>query len=155
MRCVSMIAALTEFFLWFKALHVVAVFAWMAALFYLPRLFVYHAEAPVGGVLSEQFKVMERRLCAAIMWPAGLVAWVSGVLTAVSGGFMPDMPGWLWLKLIFVLVLTVVHWMLHRFAGEFGADIRRHGQLYYRILNEVPTLALIGVVFAVIFKPVL
>ncbi len=150
-----MTAALTEFFLWFKALHVVAVFAWMAALFYLPRLFVYHAEAPVGGALSEQFKVMERRLCAAIMWPAGIVAWVSGVLTAVSGGFTPDMPGWLWLKLIFVVLLSVVHWMLHRFAGEFGTDIRRHGQLYYRILNEVPTLALIGVVFAVIFKPML
>lgn len=148
-----MTAALAEFFLWFKALHVVAVFAWMAALFYLPRLFVYHAAAPVGGVISEQFKVMERRLSAAIMWPAGIAAWVSGALTAVSGGFIPDVPGWLWLKLIFVVLLSAVHLMLHRFVREFGGDMRRHGQRFYRILNEVPTVALIGVVIAVIFRP--
>lgn len=154
MRCVGLTMALAEYYLWFKALHVVAVFAWMAALFYLPRLFVYHATASVGGEVSRQFKIMERRLAKAIMWPAAAASWVFGMLTAVAGGFIPDVPGWLWLKLALVLVLTAVHWKLHGYVQDFACDRRRHSERFFRILNEVPTIALIGVVFAVIFRPI-
>ena len=148
-----MTAALAEYFLWLKAAHVISVFAWMAALFYLPRLFAYHAGAPIGSELSEQFKVMERRLSGAIMWPAAFASWIFGLLTAIGGGFIPGLPGWLWLKLALVGVLTGIHWMLHRHMGEFAADRRVHGARYFRILNEVPTFVLIGIVFAVILKP--
>jgi protoporphyrinogen IX oxidase len=119
----------------------------------LPRLFVYHADAPVGGELSEQFKVMERRLSGAIMWPAAVASWIFGLLTAVGGGFIPGLPGWLWLKLTLVGVLTVIHWILHRYVGEFAADRRVHNARYFRILNEIPTLILVGVVVVVILKP--
>jgi protoporphyrinogen IX oxidase len=148
-----MMALLADYFLWFRALHIIAVFAWMAALFYLPRLFVYHSVAPVGGEISEQFKVMERRLAGVIMWPSALASWGFGILTAAAGGYIPDVPGWLWLKLGFVLVLTIVHGLLHRFTGDFGADRRDRGQRFFRILNEVPTIALIGAVIMVVFKP--
>ena len=142
-----------EVHLWFKALHVIAVVAWMAALFYLPRLFVYHAVAAVGSEVSEQFKIMESRLALAIMWPAGIAAWVFGILTIFAAGFWPSLPVWLWLKLGIVAGLSAVHFVLHRHVGEFARDLRLKDQRYYRILNEVPTFVLIAAVILVIIKP--
>lgn len=144
---------MAELYPWFKALHVISVVAWMAALFYLPRLFVYHATAPVGGEVSELFKIMERRLARAIMWPAGIAAWVFGLLTIHAAGYDQGVPLWLWLKLLFVLGLSGVHGLLHRHVGEFAADLRVKSHRYFRLLNEVPTVVLIAAVFLVVFKP--
>lgn len=141
-------------FLWFKALHVMAVIAWMAGLFYLPRLFVYHARAAVGGELSETLKVMERRLANAIMLPAGIAAWGLGMAAAVSGGYFPGVPAWLWAKLILVAMLTGFHGLLVKHLGEFADDRRDHAQRYFRILNEVPTMLLIGIVILVVVRPI-
>ena len=141
-------------FLWFKAFHVMAVIAWMAGLFYLPRLFVYHARAAVGGELSETLKVMERRLTKTIMLPAAIAAWGFGVVTAVLGGFVPNVPGWLWLKLLLVVALTGYHVVLLKHRREFADDERSHNERYFRILNEVPSLLLIGIVILVVVQPV-
>jgi putative membrane protein len=140
-------------FLWLKAGHVIAVIAWMAGLFYLPRLFVYHAAAPVGGPVSEQFKIMERRLAKAIMLPAAIAAWILGFGVAYAGGYLPGNPGWLWAKLVLVGVMTAYHALLIRHLGEFGQDLRLHGERYFRILNEVPTLLLIAIVILVVVRP--
>jgi len=144
---------MTEFFLWLKAAHVIAVFAWMAALLYLPRLFVYHTGAAVGSELSEQFKVMERRLAMGIMWPAAVVSWIFGGLTAITAGYSSNMPAWLVVKLLLVVMLSVVHGLLHVHLREFAADLRNRRSKYFRILNEVPTLLLIGIIILVVMKP--
>jgi putative membrane protein len=146
-------AAVGDLYSWFKALHIIMVIAWMAGLFYLPRLFVYHATAPAGGDVSEQFKIMERRLARAIMLPAAAGSWVFGLLLALAGGFLPQVPAWLAVKLGLVIALSVYHGVLHRHVGEFAADLRLHGDRYFRILNEVPTVIVIAVVFIVVFKP--
>ncbi len=135
---------------WLKALHVIADFAWMAGLLYLPRLFVYHADEPVGSATSETFKVMERRLLKAIMRPAALVAIISGLALVYLSGFR-DL--WLLIKLLAVVGLVVVHEMLERFTRKFARDERPKPQRYFRILNEVPTLMLIVIVIMVVVKP--
>ena len=140
-------------FLWLKAVHVIAVVAWMAGLFYLPRLFVYHETTKVGSETSELFKVMERRLLRAITTPAAIAAWVFGLLTAWSGGLAEALPGWLIGKLMLVVVLSGYHVMLARFARDFGVDRRGRGDRFYRIINEVPTALLIGIVILVVVQP--
>lgn len=140
-------------FLWLKAAHVISVFAWMAGLFYLPRLLVYHAMAPIGGAVSEQLKVMERRLLSAIMLPAGLASWSFGVLTAMEGGYFVRFEAWFWLKLLLVAGLTVFHVMLHRYVAIFAGDGRPRDHRYFRILNEIPTALLIAIVILVIVRP--
>ena len=140
-------------YLWLKAFHVISVVAWMAALFYLPRLFVYHADAGVGSPVSEQFKIMERRLSKAIMLPAAVASWFFGVLTGWSGGFFEDMPAWLAIKLGLVVILTAVHVWLAGQVSAFQSDKRPFSNRTYRIVNEVPTLLLIGIVVLVIVKP--
>ncbi len=145
--------SLAEMFLWLKAAHLISVFAWMAGLFYLPRLLVYHSMAPVGGAVSEQLKIMERRLSRAIMLPAGAAAWVFGILTAVSGGYFVRFEIWFWLKLLLVLGLTVFHIALERYVAAFAGDVRPRGHRYFRILNEVPTAVLIAIVILAIVRP--
>ncbi len=139
--------------LWLKAAHVISVFAWMAGLFYLPRLLVYHAMAPVGDAVSEQLKVMERRLLRAIMLPAALASWAFGLLTAITGGYLVRFEAWFWLKLLLVAGLTVFHGMLHHYVEVFAGDDRPRGHRYFRILNEIPTAVLIAVVILVIVRP--
>jgi putative membrane protein len=141
-------------FLWLKAFHVMAVVAWMAGLFYLPRLFVYHARAAIGGELSETLKTMERRLANAIMLPAGIAAWGLGVAAAVSGGYFPSIPAWLWAKLVLVGILTGYHGLLVKHLREFADDRRDRGQRYFRILNEAPTVLMIGIVILVVVRPI-
>ena len=144
---------MADYFLWLKAFHVIAVVAWMAALLYLPRLFVYHAGTAAGGDVSEQFKVMERRLALGIMWPAAIASWILGGLTAVAGGYTSSVPAWLMMKLVLVILLSLVHGLLHVHLRDFAADRRTRTGTYFRVLNEVPTLLLIGIVLLVVVKP--
>lgn len=138
-------------YLWIKALHVIAIIAWMAGLLYLPRLFVYHCAAEKGSVQSETFKIMERRLLRAIMNPAMIVAWAAGLYLAWSQNFWWD--GWFIAKFASVCGLTFVHHMLVRDVKRFAQDANERPQRYYRILNEVPTLLMIGIIIFVIVKP--
>lgn len=137
--------------LWIKALHVIAIISWMAGLLYLPRLFVYHAQAASGSVSSETFKVMERRLFRFIMNPAMVVAWSTGLLLVWLGGYVAD--SWLHAKLALVIGLTLSHVHLGRLAARFAVDENKKSQKYFRIINEVPTLIMVGVVILVIVKP--
>jgi putative membrane protein len=144
---------LVELYPWIKALHVIAVIAWMAALLYLPRLFVYHCEVPPGSAESERFKVMERRLLKLIANPAGIAVWVFGTLLVLIPGVVDWSSGWWHLKMLGILVVTAVHHVLMARRRDFLHDRNRRPQKYYRILNEVPTLAMIGIVVMVIVKP--
>lgn len=140
-----------EAYLWIKAVHVMAVISWMAGLFYLPRLFVYHADAEPGSQLSETLKVMERRLLRAIMHPAAVVSWTLGIVMAVSGGVWTE--GWFHVKALLVVLLTVTHFYLGHCQKVFARDANTKSAKFYRILNEVPTLLMIGIVLMVVPKP--
>lgn len=137
---------------WIKALHVIAVIAWMAGMLYLPRLFVYHCEAEVGSKQSETFKVMERRLLKAIINPAMIVTWLAGLYLAWSGRWLFT-SWWIYGKLFLVLVLSGVHGLFVRWVKDFAADRNRHQQKFYRLINEVPTVLMIGIVILVVVKP--
>jgi putative membrane protein len=141
---------------WIKAFHIIAVIAWMAGMLYLPRLFVYHCAAETGSVQSETFKVMEQRLLRAIINPAMVATWFFGLWLAWLG---PDSrygwfaSPWLWAKLVLVLALSAVHGMLARWRMDFAADRNVHSQRFYRIINEIPAILLIGIVILVVVKP--
>ena len=137
---------------WIKALHVIAVISWMAGMLYLPRLFVYHCEAEVGSKQSETFKVMERRLLKAIINPAMIVTWLAGLYLAWSGHWFFT-SWWIYGKLFLVLVLSGVHGLFVRWVKDFAADRNQRPQKFYRIINEVPTILMIGIVILVVVKP--
>ena len=136
---------------WLKALHIISVIAWMAGMLYLPRLFVYHCAAEPGSVQSETFKVMERRLMRAIINPAMIATWVFGIWLVWQGGWLSAT--WLHAKLALVILMSGVHGMLSRYRRDFAADQNRHSEKFYRIINEVPTLLMIGIVLLVVIKP--
>jgi protoporphyrinogen IX oxidase len=136
---------------WLKAFHVIAVISWMAGMLYLPRLFVYHTTAEPGSVQSETFKVMERRLLRAIINPAMIATWVLGLWLAWKGGWFTA--GWLDLKLVLVVALSGIHGFYARCVREFAEDRNTRPQRFYRIINEVPTLLMIGIVILVVVKP--
>lgn len=140
-----------DLYSWLKALHVIAVIAWMAGMLYLPRLYVYHAGAKPGSELSETFKVMERRLLRAIINPAMTAAWVLGLWMAWLGDLWGE--HWFQVKLVLALAMSVAHAFLSRWRRDFAADANRHSARFYRFMNEVPTLLLIGIVLLVILKP--
>lgn len=137
---------------WLRALHVIAVIAWMAGMLYLPRLFVYHVGAKAGGELSETLKVMERRLLRFIINPAMIASFAFGIALLVQSPGLLQMP-YMHVKLTLVLVLAGVHGLLARYVKAFARDANRHSARYYRILNEVPTLLMIGIVILVIVRP--
>lgn len=140
-----------QLYLWIKAVHVIAVISWMAAMVYLPRLFVYHADSAVGSEQSETFKVMEARLYRIIMTPAMAIAWILGLWLAWEGfGFNAV---WLWLKLIAVFVLSGVHGYFGRSLRRFAADHRDKPASHWRMVNEIPTVLMIFIVVMVIVKP--
>jgi putative membrane protein len=145
------LAAGDGFYPWAKALHVMAVISWMAGMLYLPRLFVYHVDAPAGSPQSETFKVMERRLLRGIINPAMTATWVLGLWLAWYGFSFSG--GWLHAKLALVLVLSGLHGYLsgaqRRFAGDANTKSARH----WRIVNEVPAVLMAGIVILVIVKP--
>ena len=136
---------------WIKALHVIAVIAWMAGMLYLPRLFVYHCDAEVGSKQSETFKVMERRLLRAIINPAMVVTWAAGLWLAISGGHYRS--GWMIAKFVLVLILSALHGIFTRWTREFAEDRNTRSQKFYRLINEIPTVLMIGIVILVIVKP--
>ena len=136
---------------WIKALHVIAVISWMAGMLYLPRLFVYHCEAEKGSRQSETFKVMERRLLRAIINPAMIATWVLGLWLAWSSEAWTA--GWFRGKFALVLILSATHGLLARWRKDFAADRNRHSAKFYRLVNELPTLLMIGIVILAIVKP--
>lgn len=151
-----MSAFLLSLYPWIKALHVIAVISWMAGLLYLPRLFIYHCEAEPGGVQSETFKTMEEKLARVIMRPAMMATVAMGLLMiAIPGtpGYLPHAGYWLWLKLALVVGLLGAHTAEMRWRDDFAADRNQRPQRFYRIMNEVPTLLMIGIVICVIVKP--
>lgn len=141
---------------WIKTFHVVAVISWMAGLLYLPRLFVNHCEAEIGSPTSETFKTMEEKLARVIMRPAMIATLVAGLaMIAIPGtpGYLPHAGGWLWLKLALVGGLLVMHVLEMRWRDDFAADRNQRDHRFYRIMNEVPTLLMVGIVICVIVKP--
>jgi putative membrane protein len=136
---------------WFKALHVIAIISWMAGMLYLPRLFIYHCAAGPGSEQSETFKVMERRLLTIIINPAMAASWILGLWLAWDGRLYAS--GWFHAKLILVLALSAIHGLFVRWVREFNLDKNQHDQKFYRIINEVPTILMIGIVILVVVKP--
>ncbi|MBW2274444.1 MAG: protoporphyrinogen oxidase HemJ [Deltaproteobacteria bacterium] len=139
--------------LWLKALHIISFISWMAGLLYLPRLFVYHCGVEAGSEASETFKVMERRLARAIMTPAMIASFVFGLALLLRRGFFVSAGGWLYAKLVLVLVLAAVHFLMLRWRRDFAEDRNSRSPKFYRVINEVPTLIMIGVVIFVVVKP--
>ena len=137
--------------LWIKALHILAVISWMAGMLYLPRLFVYHCGVARETQASETFKVMERRLLKAIINPAMIVAWASGLYIAYAFGYFAA--PWLHAKIGLVLLLSGVHGYLAGRVRAFAEDRNDKSARFYRVLNEVPTLLMIGIVILVVVKP--
>jgi putative membrane protein len=133
------------------AIHVIAMVAWMAGIFYLPRLFVYHADAEVGSDKSETFKVMERRLLTAIMRPAMIATWIAGLTLVIWLKYYQEV--WMMLKFALVLGMTALHIWLAARQKDFEADRNTRTARTYRIVNEVPTLLLIGIILLVVIKP--
>ena len=136
---------------WLKAFHIIAVIAWMAGMLYLPRLFVYHCDAPPRSPQSETFKVMEHRLLKVIINPAMVVTWVLGLWLAWQGGWLTA--PWLHAKVFLVLLLSALHGFMVRWVRDFAHDSNRHFARFYRIINEVPTILMIGIVILVVVKP--
>ena len=141
-------------YLLFKALHLISVISWMAGLLYLPRIFVYHAQNNSKPMITEVFKVMEKKLYFYIMTPAMLLSWLFGLLLIHEIGFDKLGQTWMVLKLIFVVLLTVYHFYLGRKYEQFRLNINQHSDKFYRYINEIPTILLILIVFVVIFKPI-
>ena len=143
-------------YLLFKSIHLIAVISWMAGLLYLPRIFVYHSEAVQNNKsedLMETFKVMERRLLVYIMNPAMIVSWVFGLLLIHTIGMDNFGSIWLQLKLVFVIILTVFHFFLFQCLRKFVENRNTYSSKFYRIINEIPTVLLIGIILIIVFKP--
>ena len=144
--------AMVEWLLWLKVVHIVSVVAWMAGLFYLPRLFVYHSDTLPGGETSELFKTMERRLMGTIMRPAMIVSLLSGVLLFVAAQF-DLLQFWLLGKLAAIILLILFHGVLEVCLRQFALDQRIKSARFFRVINEIPTVLLIIIVIFVVVKP--
>ena len=147
------IDALVPAYPWVKSVHLMAVIAWMAGLFYLPRLFVYHTQSAVGSDQDALFKIMERRLLRAIMNPAMIVAWLLGITLVLTPGVMSWTAGWWHVKFASVLAMTWFHMHLAGQRKVFERGDRPRTERYWRAMNEVPTLLMIAIVLMVIAKP--
>ena len=141
-------------YLLFKSLHLIAVISWMAGLLYLPRIFVYHVENLKDKNSSLIFKTMERKLYFYIMTPAMVLTWVFGLILISSLGFEIFSTTWIKLKLLLVIILTLYHFYLSRLLGDLKLDQNTKSSKFFRIINEVPTILLILIVFIVVFKPI-
>ena len=142
-------------YLLFKSLHLISVISWMAGLLYLPRIFVYHSENIKNSGMSEIFKIMEKKLYYYIMVPAMFLSWFFGLILISIIGFESLSLGWLKLKLIFVILLTIYHFYLGKILNEFKIDLNKNSSKFFRWINEIPTVLLILIVFFVVFKPIL
>lgn len=142
---------MSDWILWIKALHVMSVIAWMAALFYLPRLFVYHTDAAIGSVQSETFKVMERRLAKAIMTPSMIGVWITGPILAY--GFGEYAAQWFHAKVLLVIGMSGYHGYLMVSVKRFANDTNQRSSKFFRFINEIPTVLMAAIVVLVIVKP--
>lgn len=142
-----------NWYAWTVALHVISVIAWMAGMLYLPRLFVYHADAEPGSEKSETFKVMERRLLKAITTPAMIATWLFGLTLAFHFGAADFTQGWAWLKAGGVLALSGFHGVLVKHQKAFAEDRNTKSARYFRMINEIPTVLMIIIVISVVVKP--
>jgi len=141
-------------YLFYKAIHLIAVVSWMAGLLYLPRIFVYHSENQNNKNISQVFKIMERKLYFYIMTPAMIISWIVGLLLIGSIGFDQLSTLWLKTKLVLVLFLTIYHFYLGTCIENFKLDINTKTSRFFRVFNEVPTVFLILIIFIVVFKPI-
>jgi len=141
-------------YLLFKSLHLIAVISWMAGLLYLPRIFVYHAENKKDKNISLIFKTMERKLYFYIMTPAMILTWLFGLILISSLGLEALTATWIKLKLLLVVLLTLYHFYLSKLLGNLKMDQNTKSSKFFRIINEVPTILLILIVFIVVFKPI-
>ena len=141
-------------YLLFKSLHLISVISWMAGLLYLPRIFVYHAQNSEKVIISEVFKVMEKKLYFYIMTPAMILSWFFGLLLIHSTGFQQLGQTWMLLKIVFVIILTLYHFYLGKILNQFKLDLNKHSHKFFRYINEIPTILLILIIFVVIFKPI-
>ncbi len=148
-----MSAVLSDYYLWIKALHVVALISWMAGLLYLPRLFVYHAQAEPGSELSETLKIMERKLLRLIMNPAMIVTFITGFVMIGSNTGLMQGAGWLHAKITLVFLLAGFHGYLSVCRKKFLVDANTRSHKFYRLMNEVPTVLMILIVILVIVRP--
>lgn len=147
------IAALIPFYRWELAFHVMSVIAWMAGLFYLPRLYVYHCDVPVGSAESARFKVMERRLLKQICTPAMMSSWLFGILLILTPGAVDWGAAWWWTKFISVILMSGFHGACSKWRRNFLNDANVKSHKFYRFANEVPTLLMIVIVIAVVVQP--
>ena len=141
-------------YLLFKSLHLIAVISWMAGLLYLPRIFVYHADTLNNKDKYDTFLVMERRLFLYIMNPSMILSWIFGLLLLHSIGLSSLKETWLIVKIILVLALTIYHFFLFSCYKSFSENINTHSSKFFRIINEVPTILLVFIIFVVVFKPI-
>lgn len=145
---------LLDWYFWVKSLHIISVISWMAGMFYLPRLFVYHAEkAPVGSEMSETFKVMERKLLRAIINPAMVATWVFGLMMVFTPSVIDWSQVWPWIKAAMVILMSAFHGWLSTRRKEFARDENTRSGRTYRLANEVPTVLMLVIVIMVIVKP--
>ncbi len=141
-----------DYFIWYKTIHVISVISWMAAIFYLPRLFAYHSKVEIGSEMDKTFQVMERRLLKIIMTPAMLSTYIFGLLTAYVYGFVA-LGVWFHIKMLAVLGLTIMHGVCAKWVKDFAKGENKHSEKFYRMANEVPTILMIVAVTMVIVKP--
>ena len=145
---------LASAYLYIKALHIMAVISWMAGLFYLPRLFVYHAEqSKPGDQLGDTLKIMERKLMRVIMNPAMIATWIFGLMLAFTPGIIEWSEIWPWIKASLILAMTWFHHSMVKWMKDFAQDRNTRTGRFFRLANEIPTLAMIGIVLMVVVKP--
>jgi protoporphyrinogen IX oxidase len=145
--------ALAAAYPWVKALHIIGVIAWMAGLLYLPRLYVYHVDAPNGSGRAAMLEIMERRLLRGIMLPAAVMTYGFGMLLAATPGVIDWHRGWIWAKLALVVLLTLFHIVLASWRIDFSKGKITHSSKFYRVVNEIPTAVMIAIVLLVVVKP--
>lgn len=143
---------LMQNYLWIKSLHIISIIAWMAGMLYLPRLFVYHAEAAKGSALAETFKIMERRLLRFIMNPAMIASWLFGILMIWANPSLFD-NGWMHVKITLVIFMSVIHMVFSKWRKIFEQDGNIHAAKFYKIWNEVPTVLMIIIVIMAVAEP--
>ncbi len=148
-----MLDFLTILYPWIKSLHIISVISWMAGIFYLPRLYVYHCDAEKGSIQSETFKVMEYKLLRYIINPAMIATFLFGALLLLTPGIADWSQGWLHAKLTFVLLLGAFHGFLSRWRKDFAADRNTRSPRFYRQMNEIPTVLMILIVIMVVVRP--
>lgn len=144
---------MAEYYQWFKALHIISVVAWMAGMLYLPRLYVYHADAEPGSDKSETFKIMERRLLRAITNPAMVSSFIFGGLMLATPGMIDWDRGWIWVKIAMIVALSAIHGLYARWRRDFEADRNTRPAKFYRMWNEAPTIPLIVIVIMAVVEP--